>query len=86
MPTYRCSKEGCSFTTDDVEAFVKHVLDERLIKELPTAERQKTTIHKTVRDYLSCPECFPKFEKLLLARGWTRKTEKKETERKGLSL
>jgi len=85
-PIYRCSGKGCGFATDDLEAFVRHVLDEKLVKSLPTAEPPKTVEHKTVRDYLSCPECYPKFESLLLARGWKRKTEKGNAEKQGLAL
>jgi len=86
MATYRCSKKGCDFSTDNVEEFVQHALDERLIKTLPTAEPPKTVEHKTVRDCLSCPECYPKFERLLLARGWKKKTEKEAVKSKGLTL
>jgi len=77
MPTYRCSGKGCGFATEDLDAFVRHVLNEKLLRTLPTAEPRKARTHQTVRDYLNCPECYARFEKVLLARGWKKKSEEK---------
>ena len=70
---YRCGEEGCDFVTDDLGAFVGHAVDEKLGK-LTLAPEETVSVeprlHKTVKDFLDCPNCFPKFEKIMLERGW----------------
>lgn len=85
---YRCTEEGCEFVTDDLVAFVEHTVEEKL-KKLSLTEPEETVseqtetrprIHGTFADFLDCPECYPKFEKLLLEKGW----KKPEPKRGGL--
>ncbi|NVM23522.1 MAG: hypothetical protein HWN68_17285 [Desulfobacterales bacterium] len=84
MPLYKCKGKDCGYATDDLSDFVVHTVKENLPKpQTETAPRTKR--HETVKDYLNCPECFPKFEKEFLARGYRKPEEKKkETEQKGL--
>ena len=73
LALYRCGEEGCDFVTDDLGAFVGHTVDEKLGKLTMAPEETVSVeprLHKTVKDYLDCPNCFPKFEKIMLERGW----------------
>ena len=85
---YRCGEEGCEFVTDDLGVFVEHTVDEKLRKhglgapeETFRGEGEATPKkHRTFADFLDCPECYPKFEKVLLEKGW----KKPEPKSKGL--
>jgi len=80
MPIYKCRGKGCGFTTDDLGALLEHH-DEHLLEKVrsliqPTVEEPKPEPkpkkrHKTVRDFLTCPECRPAFEKAFMEMGWT---------------
>lgn len=59
MPKYQCKK--CGFTTDDTDEFIQHKTEEALPKN-PEVKPQKLT-HRTVKDHLDCPTCYPKFAK-----------------------
>jgi len=88
---YQCDEEGCTFQTDDLGAFVEHSIDERLKKhsEEEVREEEKPKVHRTAREYLECPECFPKFLKGMLEhprfqqtlkeRGWVKSEPKRES-------
>jgi len=89
-PIYRCHAKGCGYATDNLGAFVQHVLDEKL-RERESASIPKTPKgHRTVQEYLNCPECYPKFEKVILEypevfkelekRGWKKKSKGLELE------
>lgn len=75
---YRCAEEGCDFATDNLGVFVGHTVDERLRKLGWTAPEEAEPVrHRSVKDFLDCPECFPKFEKIMLERGYRKPEEKK---------
>lgn len=81
LPLYRCKGKDCAFSTDSIEDYVEHRLNEVLeSKKTPDTETpvSRPVKHETAEDYLNCPECFPKFEKAFLKRGYTKKEEKKE--------
>lgn len=79
MPEYRCKGKNCNFATDDIGEFIRHVIREEAHPPKPKVR------HKSAGDYVACPECYPRLEKELLKRGWTKPEEKKkETEQKGL--
>lgn len=81
---YRCSKEGCDFVTDDLGVFVEHTVDEKLRKRGWTPEeasgepKTAPVKHRTFAEFLDCPECAPKFEKVLLEKGWKKPEPKRE--------
>lgn len=75
MPAYRCKGKNCNFVTDDLGDFIRHVIREETSPPKPRR-------HKTARDYVECPECYPKLEKELLKRGWSKPEEKKEEKEK----
>jgi len=79
---YRCSEEGCKFVTDDLAKFVEHVVDEKLSSPSSTTpeetEPERPRRHKTWDEFLDCPTCAPKFEKLLLEKGWKKPEPKPE--------
>lgn len=79
LPIYRCKGKDCTFSTDNIEDFVPHVVEERLESALGKLrqERAQTTApeeppeppkarHTTIKEYLDCPECYPKFEDAML--------------------
>ncbi len=72
---YRCSEEGCEYVTDSLRAYVLHTVGEELEKAEEEATPRK---HRSVAEFLDCPECFPNFEKVLLEKGW----KKPEPERR----
>jgi len=85
MPVYKCKGKDCSFATDDIADFVVHTVKENMPKAETTVEEPVKKRHETAEDYLSCPECFPKFEKAFLARGYEKKKEP-EKKPEGLGL
>jgi len=74
MPLYKCKNGKCTFATDDLDAYIEHKIDHKT-SEKPTEEASpaRPARHETVEDYLNCPECFPRFEKAFLARGYLKK-------------
>jgi hypothetical protein len=79
MAMYYCDEEGCKYVTDDIGAYIEHVVDEKT-KKLPSTEetpKRPTTIH----EFLDYPDCFPQIEKLMLEQGW-KKPELKPKEEK----
>jgi len=76
MAIHRCTEEGCTFQTDDIGAFVQHIVKEETDKlgaELPKP------VHVTAEEFLACPECFPEFEKAFLEKGWKKPEPKRES-------
>lgn len=89
VPLYRCKGKDCSFSTDSIEDYVEHrvkeVLGETKSKPAATDEAKPVPVrHETAKDYLDCPECFPKFEKEFLAKGYRKPEEKKKESGQGL--
>ncbi len=87
---YHCTEEGCTFATDDVGAWVQHMIDERVKKleeeTLKRLEEEKPKFaHTTVEEIVECPECFPAVEKAFLERGW-KKPEPKPKRKSGFLL
>ena len=74
---YKCKGKDCGYSTDDIHDFITHVVRENVPKAPEPVEPEPKT-HRTVKDYLDCPECFPKFEKEFLARGYTKPKEEEE--------
>ena len=80
VPIYRCRGKECTFSTDKIEDYIPHVVEEQLESAMDKLrqQREKTAAAQeapeaatrkhggTVKDYLDCPECYPKFEKGLL--------------------
>jgi len=81
MPVYKCSGKDCKFSTEDLEAFIDHKVDERVSP--PKIEEPPKKKHETVADYLNCPECFPKFEAEFLKRGYKKPEPQPPSEKKG---
>jgi len=87
MPIYKCKGKDCGFATDDIAEFVLHTVKENLPK--PSEEREEETPpaprkrHQTAKDWLSCPECSPAFEKAIVELGIPEKLgyAKKEPEK-----
>jgi len=86
LRVYRCGEEGCSYQTADLGAFVEHVVDERL-RERSAASPEEETFgygeqpkrrHTRAEDFLECPECAPRFEKMLAEMGWEKPEPKRE--------
>jgi len=78
VPVYKCDKSGCTFATDSEVHMMRHIAQEEAEARKPTPEKELTEEpkrHKTVDDFLNCPECFPKFEKAFLDRGYTKPQE-----------
>lgn len=86
---YRCTEEGCGYTTDDLGAYIEHTVDERLKghrSPTPTEEEeeiyeatQPSRRHMRAEDFLDCPECAPRFEKTLFEMGWEKPEPKRES-------
>jgi len=78
VPIYKCKGKDCGFATDDIGDFIEHKIKESLPRaesESPAEPEPKK--HMTAKDYLDCPECFPKFEAEFLRRGYAKHAEKK---------
>jgi len=87
---YRCRGKDCGFETGDIPALIEHMITEHektregIEPSLPETPRG----HRTVSDYLNCPECYPRFEKAILAhprfqetlkaQGFVKQEKKKE--------
>jgi len=90
---FKCRGKDCGFATDELDVFIDHIVEEKLKarEAAPAPEAETPKRHRTAKEWLDCPECYPKFEKVffehpkileaLKARGYV-KTEKKE----GLTL
>lgn len=71
MPIYRC--KGCDFSTDNLDVFIRHVIDERLPKTPPRTPPNNRLGHPyTVEALMNCPDCYPKLEKGMRAKGYRR--------------
>ena len=71
MSLYRCRREGCGFSTDNLGAFVEHVIGEKSPKAVPNRRRVKGSHpHGTVKEIMDCPNCYPKAESFMLAKGY----------------
>ena len=79
LPIYRCKGKDCSFSTDNIEDYVPHVVEERLEHALSRLREERKPAappeeppepskprHTTIKEYLDCPECYPKFEDAML--------------------
>jgi len=75
---YHCSEEGCSFQTDDLGAYIEHSIDERLKKSAFEEEvwEEEPKRHRSVTEFLECPECYPKFLNAMLEHPRFQKTLK----------
>lgn len=81
---YRCHKGECDFVTDDLGEFVDHIVDMHV---KGVGEEKTKPFHPTIKDYLECPQCYPKFRDALMqdprfleelkADGWVKEEEKK---------
>jgi len=49
----------------DLEASIRQTIRKRLRAASPQPK-----VHRTVQDHLNCPNCYPKFEKAMLDRGY----------------
>jgi len=83
-PIYKCKGRGCTFATDDLDAYIDHKVKENQPKPAPAEEPLEAEAakvrHKNVDDFLDCPECRPRFDKRYVKDGWT--PPKKEPEKK----
>lgn len=81
MEFHKCTEEGCAFQTDDPAVFIEHLVDERLKKlglassmeETDSGEEEKPMPkrrHTRAEEFMDCPECAPRFEKMLEEMGW----------------
>jgi len=90
VPIYKCKGKDCGYATDDIGDFIDHKIRDSLPKAAEPAEVPAEPVpkkHMTAKDYLDCPECFPKFEAEFLKRGYAKQTQKKaEAESRGLTL
>jgi len=77
VPLYKCKNGKCGFATDDLDAYLDHKHGHYHEEETPPAPRKR---HETVDEFLSCPECRPRFDKRYVEEGWT--PPKKEPEKK----
>ena len=71
MSLYRCRVKGCGFSTDNLGAFVEHVIKEKSPKAVPNPRGvEGSHPHGTVKEIMDCPSCYPKAESFMLAKGY----------------
>lgn len=84
---YRCGEKGCGYTTSDLASFIEHTVDERL-KSLSSASpaegefglsEEPKRRHQSTAEFLDCPECAPKFERVLADMGWEKPEPKRDS-------
>lgn len=92
MPIFKCKGPGCHFSTEELDAYVDHVVGHRLEKAQTTElepARAEPKRHRSAKEFVDCPECRGALLREFEAAGWkVQRPEEKppaeETKKRGL--